>query len=159
MLKGKRTVTEYETHLFQDGSYQELLGRVGQLSPASQRRWGQMDVAQMLAHVALSLDESMSSKPASQTMLGRVFGSYVKRKMLSGGLSKNMPTDPPFKVTDQRQFQQEQEAVQLQLRRFFEGAENGATRQPHHFFGRMTPQEWARLNYVHLDHHLKQFGA
>lgn len=157
MSREKRA--EAEKHLFQAGSYDELLGRLELLSPTSQRRWGQMDAAQMLAHVALSLEESMSSTPATQTIPGRIFGSFVKRKILGGGMSKNMPTDPPFKVTNERQFHHEQQAAQVQLRRFFEGGEKGATRQPHGFFGRMTPHEWARLNYVHLDHHFKQFGV
>ena len=30
---------------------------------------------------------------------------------------------------------------------------------PHSFFGRLTPEEWAVLMYKHVDHHLRQFGA
>lgn len=157
MLKGKRA--KYEMHLFQPGAYHELLGRLDHLSPASQRRWGQMDVAQMLAHVALNLERAMSNKPVTQTVMGRIFGPFVKRKILAEGLSKNTPTAPSYKITDERQFQCEQQAAQTQLQRFFEGAERGATRQPHPFFGRMTPHEWARLQSLHLDHHLKQFGV
>ena len=26
-------------------------------------------------------------------------------------------------------------------------------------FGNMTKQEWGRMAYTHMDHHLKQFGA
>ena len=45
------------------------------------------------------------------------------------------------------------------LERFFTSGEAGITKQPHDFFGRMTPNEWARLQYLHLDHHFKQFGT
>lgn len=40
-----------------------------------------------------------------------------------------------------------------------EGGEASITRQPHGFFGRMTLNEWARLQYVYVYHHFKQFGA
>jgi hypothetical protein len=40
------------------------------------------------------------------------------------------------------------------------------TRQPrdfelqmHPIFGAMTEEEWMRWGYLHMDHHLRQFGA
>lgn len=29
----------------------------------------------------------------------------------------------------------------------------------HPFFGRMSDAEWLRWSYLHMDHHLRQFGA
>jgi hypothetical protein len=29
----------------------------------------------------------------------------------------------------------------------------------HPAFGKLTTEQWARLCYIHLDHHLKQFSA
>ena len=34
-----------------------------------------------------------------------------------------------------------------------------ATMQPHPMFGRMSTVEWQRWGYLHMDHHLRQFGA
>jgi hypothetical protein len=31
--------------------------------------------------------------------------------------------------------------------------------QPHPYFGQMSEKEWMRLAYLHMDHHLRQFGA
>jgi len=31
--------------------------------------------------------------------------------------------------------------------------------QPHPYFGRMSRADWLRWGYLHLDHHLRQFGA
>lgn len=31
--------------------------------------------------------------------------------------------------------------------------------QPHPLFGRMSTREWLRWGYLHMDHHLRQFGA
>lgn len=30
-------------------------------------------------------------------------------------------------------------------------------RGTHHIFGKLTPNQWGRLGYKHLDHHLRQF--
>jgi len=31
--------------------------------------------------------------------------------------------------------------------------------QPHPIFGQMTEKEWMRWGWLHMDHHLRQFGA
>jgi hypothetical protein len=31
--------------------------------------------------------------------------------------------------------------------------------QPHPIFGNMSDKEWMRWGYLHMDHHLRQFGA
>ena len=31
-------------------------------------------------------------------------------------------------------------------------------RRPHFLFGRLSEGEWARWGYMHIDHHLRQFG-
>jgi Protein of unknown function (DUF1569) len=33
------------------------------------------------------------------------------------------------------------------------------TQKPHPFFGALTVAEWDGLQWKHLDHHLRQFGA
>ena len=43
--------------------------------------------------------------------------------------------------------------------RFSLGGAQGCTKHAHTFFGPLTPEEWARLMYKHLDHHLRQFGV
>ncbi|MBK9525384.1 MAG: DUF1569 domain-containing protein [Bacteroidetes bacterium] len=29
----------------------------------------------------------------------------------------------------------------------------------HPYFGKLSSREWGRITYLHLDHHLKQFGC
>ncbi|MEP7144783.1 MAG: hypothetical protein ABI707_18005 [Ferruginibacter sp.] len=36
--------------LFDTGTYTEVMQRLNNLTPQSERKWGKMDVAQMLAH-------------------------------------------------------------------------------------------------------------
>ena len=149
----------YEPHLLQETAYNEMLERLEKLSPQSQTQWGKMDVSQMVAHLATALEEAMTTRKVTQAFLGRIFGKIAKRQIFTKGLSKNMPTSPSTKIADSREFQKEKERFISELKRFFNSGEAGITKQPHDFFGRMTPNEWARLQYLHLDHHFKQFGA
>lgn len=150
----------YEPHLLQQKAYNDIRARLEKLSPQSQAQWGKMDVAQMLAHVTGNLEMATSDKKVSQMLMGRLFGKGVKRQILTSGVQpKNMGTFPYLKVIDQREFQKEKEVLQFRLEHFYKSGEAGMTRQPHEFFGRLTPNEWARLQYVHLDHHFKQFGV
>lgn len=149
----------YEPQLLQPKAYNALLERLATLSPSSRALWGTMDVAQMLAHVGAFIELAASDEKVMQMVLGRIFGPFGKRQILTTGIPKNAPTIPGIKVSGQRDFDAEKERVSRGLERFYEGGEAGITRQPHPFWGRLTPNEWARLQYVHLDHHFKQFGV
>ncbi len=149
----------YEPHLLQQPAYDELLKRLHQLTPSSSAIWGKMDVAQMMAHVTANLELATGSEPTTQAFVGRIFGAMAKRQILTNGLSRNTPTAPRVKISDRRQFQPEKDGLQRQLEHFVNSGEASITGQPHPFFGRLTPNEWARLQYVHMDHHFKQFGV
>lgn len=149
----------YEPHLLQPKEYDDFLERLAKLSPSSQALWGKMNVAQMLAHVAANLEMSMTNKKVKQMLTGRIFGPLNKRTILTKGIPKNSPTTPSIKILDQRDFEKEKERVLRELERFFKGGEAGITKQPDEFWGHLTPNEWARLQHVHLDHHFKQFGV
>jgi hypothetical protein len=74
-------------------------------------------------------------------------------------LSRNSPTDKKLLVSEQRDFLREQEQLRLKVRQFCEGGEAKCTRHPHPFFGTLTPEDWSRGMYKHMDHHLRQFGV
>ncbi len=45
------------------------------------------------------------------------------------------------------------------LKRFGEAGPAELTKLPHAFFGPLTTEEWQALQWRHLGHHLRQFGA
>ncbi len=47
----------------------------------------------------------------------------------------------------------------LELLERFTRQARGSGLQLHPFFGVMTEKEWMRWGYLHVDHHLRQFGA
>ena len=146
--------------LYQSKYLDEILLRFSKLSPDSQRLWGKMDVNQMLAHCSLSMESALGDKFYPQLMIGKLLGRFLKYKILNEKpFSKNSPTNPSFVVTDLKEFNKEKERLIELTKRFSTGGEEKCTRNPHSFFGKLTPHEWGVLMYKHLDHHLRQFNV
>jgi hypothetical protein len=147
-------------NLFQPEAVDEVIARVDKLQPATQRQWGKMDVAQMMAHCSAALDMARGQINPSRILIGRLIGSFVKPIYTNEKpFSRSSPTDKALIVSDQRDFVREQERLKLCLRQFHEGGEEKCTRHPHPFFGGLAPQDWSRGMYKHMDHHLRQFGV
>jgi hypothetical protein len=147
-------------NLFQPEAVDEVISRIDGLQPAAQRQWGKMDAAQMLAHCSAALDMAAGRLNPPRVFIGRLIGPLF-RPIYSNDkpFSRSNPTDPKLVVADRRDFLREQEQLRLKIRQFHEGGEVQCTRNPHPFFGEMTPLEWSTGMYKHLDHHLRQFGG
>jgi len=146
--------------LFQKDTVDEVLQRIDGMQAASVRQWGKMDAAQMLAHCSATMDMASGRMNPPRALIGRLIGSFVKPIFLNEKpFSKNSPTDQRLVVSDARDFVREQEQLKSKVRQFQEAGEAGCTRHPHPFFGALTPEQWSRGMYKHLDHHLRQFGA
>lgn len=147
-------------NLFQRETVDEVASRIDNLQPAATRQWGKMDVAQMMAHCSASLDMASGRLNRPRVFIGRLLGPLFRPIFTNEKpFSRNSPTDEKLVVSDQRDFLREQEDLKQKLRQFHAGGEARCTRHPHPFFGALTPQEWSRGMYKHLDHHLRQFGA
>lgn len=147
-------------NLFEPDAAEEVISRIDKLQANSPRQWGKMDVAQMMAHCSAALDMASGQINPPRLLIGRLIGGMVKPIYTNEKpFSKNNPTDKKLVVTDQRDFFREQQHLKVKVRQFHQGGEGQCTRHPHPFFGALTPQEWSRGMYKHLDHHLRQFGA
>jgi hypothetical protein len=147
-------------NLFQSEAVEEVVSQIDKLRPASQRQWGKMDVGQMMAHCSAALDMASGRVNPPRIFLGLLIGPLVKPIYTNEKpFSQNNPTDKTLVVSDQRDFASEQERLKLWVRQFHQDGETRCTRHPHPFFGALSPQEWSRGMYKHLDHHLRQFGT
>jgi hypothetical protein len=147
-------------NLFEVEAVDEVISRIDSLQPAAQRQWGKMDVSQMMAHCSAALDMASGRLNPPRILIGRLIGGFFKPVYWNEKpFSRNNPTDPKLVVSDKRDFLREQEQLKTKIRQFQDGGESGCTKQPHPFFGELTPPQWSRGMYKHLDHHLRQFGA
>ena len=149
-------------NLFDAAVANEVKARLRQLEPQSERLWGKMTAAQMLAHCSVSMQWAVGEVvPEELALPARLMGLVVKPKVFRNDdpLRKNTPTARGLIVADERDLGKERDRLSGLIDRFAAGGVAGCTRNPHSFFGRMTPEEWAILMYKHLDHHLRQFGV
>jgi hypothetical protein len=146
--------------LFEKATAEELKQRMAKLMPETQRQWGKMSAAQMLAHCSVGMEVSLGDLVLQQVWLGKLFGKRAKASMMSGKpVRRNMPTDQAYLVKDERDLNVERTKLAGLIDRFQAAGPEGCTKHSHSFFGPMTPEEWSELNYIHLNHHLEQFGV
>jgi hypothetical protein len=148
-------------NLFDPARATELTERIDRLHPDSPRQWGRMTAPQAMAHCAVALEWAVGDTVAPRMLIGRVIGGFVKNLAVRDDepMKRNAPTAPDLRIADERELDAERTRLIKLIDRFCAGGPAACTTNPHSFFGRMTPDEWAVLMYKHVDHHLRQFGA
>ena len=149
-------------NLFDATVANQVKTRLRKLEPHSERRWGNMTAAQMLAHCSASMQWAVGELvPEKGALPARLMGRLVKPMVFRNEdpLRKNSPTAKSLIVADERDLDQERDRLSRLIDKFAVGGAAACTTNPHSFFGKMTPEEWAILMYKHLDHHLRQFGV
>lgn len=98
--------------LFDKPSLEEIESRINQLSPDTQKKWGKMEVDQMLAHCVGPLSVATDQIKIPRLFIGRILGPIFKAHFYNDKpLSKNSPTAPQFIVSDRRNFEAEKGKV------------------------------------------------
>ena len=148
-------------NLFEPAAFNEITDRTAKLRPDSERQWGKMSVAQMLAHCSAAIEMAEGKVTPPRILLGRLLGPLAKKSLIVNGepMRRNAMTEKSALVTDERDFMVERLRLRESIDRFASGGPGICTKHPHFFFGPLTPVEWAVLMYQHLDHHLRQFGV
>jgi hypothetical protein len=147
-------------NLYEPASMEEVILRIENITPQHARQWGKMDVSQMLSHCGNALEMAMGKINPPRAFIGRLIGGLFKSVYINEKpLSRDSPTSNQIRVTDAKDFQTEKSRLIGLVRQFAAAGESGCTKHPHPFFGELTPAEWSRGMFKHLDHHLRQFGA
>lgn len=147
--------------LYDQKTVDSLVERINKLSPDDSPKWGKMDVAQMLAHCALSFEHNNGDKENKAPFILRVFFKGMMRKVLLGPeqYRKNSPTAANFKVVDRRVFDQEKGRLITLIQRWKSDGPAATEKLSHSILGKLTPEEWGFMMYKHTDYHLVQFGV
>jgi hypothetical protein len=140
----------------------EIINRLTNLKPDAPAQWGKMNVRQMLRHCSegflISYGEIVPSKKMASWPLRKLMRYMILNSETpapKGKAQTFIEVDQVLKKVDPTDF--ETERCQL-----IEIVKNFPSKNTHHtstMLGVMTPENWGRLNYTHLDHHLKQFGC
>ncbi|HET9057866.1 MAG TPA: hypothetical protein VFN30_13555, partial [Chitinophagaceae bacterium] len=68
-------------NLFDITVKQGIINRINQLTAQSQRQWGKMDAAQMLAHVQMPIKIALGTHQPKGSFLLRLIGPLFKSKL------------------------------------------------------------------------------
>ena len=137
--------------------------RLQELNPVSPRRWGKMSAHQMICHLTDSFKAGTGDKKVSST--GNVFHrSVVKWLALYVPVPwpHGVPTRPEMNQdiggTAPVEFEKDRAELLAIIERFSQ-MQRDFNWHPHPLFGLMADRDWFRWGYLHVDHHLRQFGV
>jgi Protein of unknown function (DUF1569) len=140
----------------------EILRRLRTIRPDCARRWGKMSAHQMVCHLSDAFRMVTQQKAASPAT-GLVQSTMVKWIALytplpwPQGVQTRPEMDQQVGGTRPRDFA----ADVAELEALLEAITTPASdyRWPAHpIFGKMSEAAWMRWAYLHVDHHLRQFG-
>lgn len=141
----------------------EMIERIEKLTPDSPRNWGKMNPGEMICHCADQLrlaNGTKQSKFIGNLMLTTVFkwliltfmkapkGKIETVRELKQGVSGTKPIN----------FENDKKSLIELVKNFDESFKTSKT-VVHPAFGKMNHWQYGRLAYLHLDHHLNQFGV
>ncbi len=140
----------------------EILERLDSLTPESERQWGTMTVNQALVHMADQFRVMYGEIEAKDV------SSFGSRNLTKGMVLKmekfdeNTPTLLEINQlkgngTPPTDFENDKFLLKKILLAF--SLKKNHDLQPHPYFGNMALDQFGRLAWQHLDHHLRQFGA
>jgi hypothetical protein len=139
----------------------EIRSRIARITAADARVWGSMNATEMVCHL----------RDAFGCPLGERVPAPLKRPPIPLPLYKwlalrlpvkwppGVPTPPEMDQhiggTPPADFEADRAALLDKLDQF---ARSNGPWGPHPMFGAITTAEWMRWGYLHVDHHLRQFG-
>lgn len=138
-----------------------VLARLERLAPDARRRWGRMTAGEMCCHLADAFRTGLGEVTPNPLGVFGLRGALPKWLALSvplpwpHGIPGPAEVDPRKQGTPPAGFIADRDRLRELTRRFIADVDD---RHPHPMFGRMSRADWLRWGWLHLDHHLRQFG-
>jgi hypothetical protein len=146
-----------------DGDVVEIRRRLKTVCPDSRRRWGRMTAHQMICHLSDSFlavtgrkEMSIASGPFQRTVLKWM--ALHAPVPWPHGVRTRPEIDQTVGGTRPNDFSADLALLET-LSVQFVAEINSIDGHWHPIFGPMSRSEWLRWAYLHMDHHLRQFGA
>ncbi|NHE56011.1 DUF1569 domain-containing protein [Cyclobacterium plantarum] len=137
----------------------KLIRRVNSLSPDKRPFWGKMNATEMLHHCNLANQRILSwNKPVNPGTFKQKFMKFLVLHVLPG-FPRNVKTAAPFETRGKintQAFENEKELFKTGLLEFAKPGKIFSA--PHPYFGPLNTRDWGRVVWMHVDHHLRQFG-
>ena len=143
--------------LLNDEDRSRLLQRLRRVRPDAAPAWGTLTAPRMLCHVADQLRVALGDVPSIpvHTFATR---TLLKHLVVNTGFQppRGKVQTAPEMLTSRPAAGEADLAACVALA---ERVATGAARAVHPMFGPLTPEQWGRLCWKHMHHHLVQFGV
>jgi|SRR5688572_15037844 len=142
----------------------EIAERLQTMRPDSPRRWGRMSAHQMVCHLGDCLRMTRGDKEVRRADSLRTrtvvkwIALYLPMSWPGGRIKTRPEVDQEGGGTRPTEFAADVAAV-VALMEDITTPDRDFHGRIHPTFGPMSHAEWLRLGYLHMDHHLRQFGA
>jgi hypothetical protein len=140
-----------------------VVQRLKRVDQDSRRRWGRMSAHQMLCHLSDSFRLALGEK-AAKPAGGLLQRTLVKWTALyaplpwPAGIRTSPEIDQASVAASRADFATDAAVLEVLLERLVaEGPRLDGRVHPR--FGALSAAAWLRWGYLHVDHHLRQFGA
>jgi hypothetical protein len=142
----------------------EVLARLARVRADSARQWGRMTAPEMVCHLSDSFRMVTDDRPVSHVAhalnrtLVKWIALYAPLPWPRGRIRTRPEVDPQCSGTRPAEFAEDVRALEALVDRMAGHSEawNG---KRHPVFGAMSSRAWLRWGYLHMDHHLRQFGC
>lgn len=146
--------------IYDNVANEAMIERINKLTPDSKALWGKMTVDQMLSHCIAPIDLALGNSELKVNFMMQLLGKLLKKKILnSNEFKKNSPTAPSFIRKNKYDFEKTKSELINKFSSFSELKHQAIKNTEHPFFGKMSFEDWDKLHWMHLDHHLRQFGV
>ncbi|MGV1013108.1 MAG: DUF1569 domain-containing protein [Flavobacterium sp.] len=145
--------------IYDTSDTEKIISRIQSLTTESTGAWGEMTVDQMLQHCTAAIEVAFGEKELTVKWMMRILGKLAKKKIFNSEFQPNSPTASEFIFSDSYDFETSKSTLIQKYSRFSNEGKSAITVMKHPFWGNMTYEDWDKLMWKHLDHHLRQFGV
>jgi hypothetical protein len=148
-------------NLFNADDREMLIHRISLFNTGLTRKWGSMSVQQVVCHLADPFRTALGEKEVP--MVKSVFATPVFNRLVLNIMPwpKAAPTAQQFLpgtgATSPTEIERDKQSLILLMHRFAK-LQGNPPYKPHPVFGNISANDWARVMWRHVDHHLRQFG-
>lgn len=143
---------------YNENVFLSILNRLGKVNSDAARKWGEMDVAQMIHHLNVAIGSGLGyyDLPDSGNFITKTFNKWMILSVLKRfpSVSKTAST---LKVTAKYDLDTEKKQLKEILEKAFQTKTN-ADWNAHTYFGQLTRKQWGKLIVIHCNHHFQQFS-
>ncbi len=145
---------------FLKNEYTKILTKLDEHAP---RKWGKMNVQQMIEHMAeyvrIASGKAVLPSVTPEDKLPRMQGFLASEKPFPENTPNQLMPETPAPVKHGTK-QDAVNELQTEIDDFFAAHQNDPDKKtPNPFFGTLDFEQQVQLLYKHSTHHLRQFGA